>query len=76
VGRQRSCGEDVHPRLADEAKTAQFLASQGEVLTPAAMELFLDCVLRRFLEATDLLKLSLRAFGDYAPDQRLQMLPE
>src|SRR5258708_2342241 len=28
---------EIHPRLADEAKTAQFLASKGEVLTPAAM---------------------------------------
>ena len=66
--------EEIHPKLADEAKTAQFLASKGEVLTPAAMELFLDAVLQEFLEATDLLRR--RATGDYAPDQHLQTLPE
>jgi hypothetical protein len=66
--------EEVHPRLADEAKTAQFLASKGEVLTPAAMKAFLDAVLQEFLEATDLLKR--RATGNYAPDQHLQTLPE
>jgi hypothetical protein len=38
---------EIHPRLADEAKTAQFLASKGEVLTPAAMTLFLDAKLLR-----------------------------
>jgi integrase len=66
--------EEIHPKLADEAKTAQFLASKGEVLTPAAMELFLDAVLQGFLEAADLLKR--RASGDYSPDQHLQTLPE
>src|SRR5467141_176066 len=66
--------EKVHPMLADEAKTAQFLASKGEVLTPAAMEAFLDALLQEFLEAADLLKR--RAAGDYTPDQHLQTLPE
>jgi Tripartite tricarboxylate transporter family receptor len=66
--------EDIHPKLADEAKTAQFLASKGEVLTPAAMEMFLDAVLQEFLEAADLLKR--RASGDYSSDQHLQTLPE
>jgi hypothetical protein len=36
---------EIHPRLADEAKTARFLANKGEVLTPAAMTLLLDEVL-------------------------------
>jgi len=66
--------EEIHPRLADEAKTAQFLASKGEALTPAAMGMFLDALLDEFLEATDLLQR--RATGDYAPDQHLQSLPE
>jgi hypothetical protein len=65
---------DIHPMLADEAKTAQFLASKGEVLTPTAMILFLDAVLHEFLEATQLLRR--RATGDYSPDQHLQTLPE
>jgi hypothetical protein len=65
---------EIHPRLADVAKTAQFLASKGEVLTPAAMTLFLDAVLHEFLEATQLLRR--RAPGDYSPDQHLQTLPE
>jgi hypothetical protein len=26
--------QEIHPKLADEAETAQFLASKGEVLTP------------------------------------------
>jgi hypothetical protein len=66
--------EEIHPVLADEAKTAQFLASKGEVLTPAAMTLFLDAVLSDFLAATDLLER--RAKRDYGADQHLQTLPE
>jgi hypothetical protein len=70
----REVREEIHPKLADEAKTAQFLASKGEVLTLAAMEMFLDAVLQEFLEAAKLLKR--RASGDYSPDQHLQTLPE
>jgi hypothetical protein len=66
--------EEVHPRLIDEARIAQFLASKREVLTPAAMESFLDAVLHEFLHATDLL--GRRANGDYSLDQHLQSLPE
>jgi hypothetical protein len=66
--------EEIHPRLADEAKTAQFLASKGEALTPAAMAMFLDAVIDEFLQATDLLRR--RAAGDYSPDQHLQTLTE
>jgi len=43
--------EQIHPLLADEAKTAQFLASKGEAMTPTAMRIFLDARLREFLEA-------------------------
>jgi hypothetical protein len=65
---------EVHPILADEAKTAQFLGSRGEeTLTPAAMTLFLNEVIREFSEATKLLKRKAR--GDYSPDQHLQTLP-
>jgi integrase len=66
--------KEVHPIIADEAKTAQFLASRGEALTPAAMALFLDEVLQEFLAATDLLKR--RAARDHSPDPHLQTLPE
>jgi integrase len=66
--------EEIHPKLADEAKTAQFLASKGETLTPTAMTLFLDAVLHEFLEATALLER--RALRDYSPDQHLKTLPE
>jgi integrase len=64
----------IHPIIADECKTAQFLASRGEVLTPAAMTLFLDEVLQEFLVAADLLKH--RAARDHSADPHLQTLPE
>jgi len=66
--------EAIHPMLADEAKTAQFLASKGETLTPAAMEQFLDCLVYEFLAAVDLLRK--RAIGDYTPDTHPQSFPE
>jgi integrase len=66
--------EEIYPRLADEAKTAQFLVSKGEALTPAAMAMFLDAVIDEFLQATELLRR--RAAGDYSPDQHLHMLAE
>ena len=66
--------QGIHPIIADEAKTAQFLASRGEVLTLAAMTLFLDEVLQEFLVATDLLKR--RAARDHSADPHLQTLPE
>jgi integrase len=66
--------EEIHPRLADEAKTAQFLVSKGEALTPAAMAMFLDAVIDEFLQATELLRR--RAAGDYSPDQHLHTLAE
>jgi integrase len=64
---------EIHPRLAAEAKTDQFLASKGEVLTPEAMALFLNEVIRQFSEATKLLERKARR--DYSPDQHLQTLP-
>ncbi len=65
--------EEVRPILADEAKTAQFLASRGEVLTREAMTAFLDCILDHFITACDLLER--RARGDYAPDARVNTFP-
>jgi integrase len=66
--------KDTHPIIADKAETAQFLASRGEVLTPAAMTLFLDRVLWEFLTATSQLKRM--AAGDYSPDLHVSTLPE
>jgi integrase len=66
--------ERVHPKLTDEAKTAQFLASKGEALTPAAMATFLDYLLHEFLAACDLLQRY--AAGDYTADTRPQSFPE
>jgi hypothetical protein len=60
--------------LTDAAETAQFLASKGDVLTPAGMEEFLDALFNQYREATDLLRR--RADGDYSPDANLRTLPE
>jgi len=65
---------EAHPIIADAAKTAQFLANKGEVLTPAAMALFLDGVLSEFVQTTNLL--NRKANGDYSEDQHLKMFPE
>jgi integrase len=64
----------VRPIVADEAKTAQFLASRGLTLNNAARALFLDFVLVEFLEAVKLLER--RAKNDYTPDQRPQRFPK
>ena len=59
--------------MADEAKTAQFLASKGVVLNHEAMALFLDCVLHDFMAA--LRRLKRLASGDYRPDERPTTFP-
>ena len=64
----------VRPIVADEAKTAQFLASRGLTLNNAARALFLDFVLVEFLEAVKLLER--RAKNDYAPDPRPKRFPK
>jgi hypothetical protein len=71
--REPAVREDVHPVLADEAQTAQFLASKGEVLKPAAMVAFLDCILHQYFYACRLLER--RAQGDYTPDTLPQSFP-
>jgi integrase len=64
---------EIYPLLADEAKTAQFLASKGEALTPAARTRFLGAVLEQWCQATKLL--SRYAADDYSPDQHVLTLP-
>jgi integrase len=66
--------KEIRRIIADAAKTTQFLASRGEVLTAAAMDMFFDDVLGDFLVATGLL--DRRARGDYSSDRHLQTLPE
>ena len=57
------------PIVADEAKTAQFLASRGLTLNNDARALFLDFVLVEFLEALKLLER--RAKNDYTSESRI-----
>ena len=64
----------VRSPLADEAKTAQFLASKGVVLNRQAMEMFLDCLLPEFMAAIMLLER--QAKGDYTSDNRLATFPK
>ena len=64
----------VRPIIADEAQTAQFLASQGLVLSNEARDMFLDMVQEEFLEAVKLLER--RANRDYKVDPRVQTFPK
>jgi integrase len=64
----------VRPLIADEAKTAQFLASKGVVLNTEAQAAFLDCVLDEFIAA--ILLLERRANKDYSVDTRLAEFPK
>jgi hypothetical protein len=63
----------VRPLITDEAKTAQFLAFKGVVLSNEAQALFLDCVLDEFIAA--ILLLERRANRDYSVDTRLAEFP-
>ena len=64
----------VRALIADEAKTAQFLASKGVVLNTEAQAAFLDCVLDEFMAA--ILLLERRANKDYSPDTRPSEFPK
>jgi integrase len=64
----------VRPLIADECKTAQFLASKGVVLNTEAQAAFLDCVLDELIAA--ILLLERRAKGDYSVDTRLAAFPK
>ena len=72
--RERQVLEGIRPQIADEAKTAQFLASKGIVLSNEAQALFLDCVLPEFMAA--ILRLERLAGGDYTPDERPSQFPK
>jgi hypothetical protein len=64
----------VRPLIADECKTAQFLASKGIVLNTDAQAAFLDCVLDELIGA--ILLLERRANKDYRPDTRPARFPK
>jgi integrase len=64
----------VRPLIADECKTAQFLASKGVVLNTEAQAAFLDCVLDELIAA--ILLLERRANKDYSPDTRPSRFPK
>jgi hypothetical protein len=66
--------EGIRPQIADEAKTAQFLASKGVVLNTEAQALFLDCVLPEFIAA--ILRLERLAGGNYEADERPSQFPK
>jgi integrase len=59
--------------LADDAKTAQFLASKGVVLNRPGMELFLDYVVAEYMAA--ILRLERMAKGYYEPED-LSLFPK
>ena len=64
---------DVHyirPLVADEGKTAQFLAAKRLQLDPRSRDLFLDYVVRDFFAALD--TLVRRADGDFSDDHPKQ----
>jgi hypothetical protein len=56
--------EGMRPLIADEAKTAQFLATQGLTLSHEAQSLFLDCVLDEFERAIQVLERRARNIYD------------
>jgi integrase len=60
--------EELHPLLAREARTDQFLIDRGVVLSQQGQDGFLSAVIGEFLEATKTLQR--RAGGDWGPDQR------
>lgn len=55
--------EAVRPLIAEEARVATFLASEGKALNPTAYALFVDAVSDNLLPAFSLLEK--RANGDY-----------
>jgi hypothetical protein len=59
--------EELHPLLARDARTDQFLADRGVVLSQQGRDSFLSAVFGEFLEATKTLRR--RASGDWGPDQ-------
>ena len=72
--REPEVRDGVRPLIADEAKTAQFLASKAVVLNSEAQTLFLDYVLDEFMGA--ILRLERLANRDYSADTRLAEFPK
>jgi hypothetical protein len=66
--------EGIRPQVADEAKTAQFLAAKALVLSNDVQAMFLDRVLPEFMNA--ILLLERRAGGDYGADERPALFPK
>jgi integrase len=66
--------EGMRPLIADEAKTAQFLATQGLTLSHEAQSFFLDCVLDEFEKA--ILLLDRRARNKYDADDHPALFPK
>jgi integrase len=64
----------IRPFIADEAKTAQFLAAKRLQLDPLSRDLFLDYVARDFFAALDLLVR--RAEGDFGEDEYPKRFPK
>jgi hypothetical protein len=58
--------EELHPLLARDARTDQFLIDRGMSLSQKGRDSFLSAVIGEFLEATQTLQR--RASGDWGPD--------
>ncbi|SFU87246.1 hypothetical protein [Bradyrhizobium arachidis] len=65
--------EAVRPRVAEQARVATFLASEGIALNPTAHALFVDAVSDNLLPAFSLLEK--RANGDYSRDDTPDAFP-
>ncbi len=63
----------LRPFIADEARTAQFLAAKRVQLDPPSRDLFLDYVARDFFAALDLLVR--RTEGNFGEDQHAKQFP-
>src|SRR5262249_41594818 len=66
--------ERVRPIIADESKSAQFLAAKQLTLDPPSRNMFLDFLTRDFFAALALL--ARRAKGDYGPDKWAEQFPQ
>jgi len=65
--------EAVRPQMAEEARVARFLASEGRALNKEAYARFVDAVSDNLYPAITLLQR--RAAGDYSPDPRQKSFP-
>lgn len=65
--------ETVRPQIAEEARVATFLASEGKALNPSAYALFVDAVSDKLLLAFNVLER--RANGDYSHDETPDTFP-